>query len=135
MWLLAGLVYRKFFKGFHKLTRDKRTNTDEVMANNDTTLHGWTPVVRDHQALLSGNHYINKPSALSVKDIQFPSDDLVSKVREHAEEKLPAPTFNHSMRVFYFGTPGNLIASSTDLAELSLPINQPPLYWTSSFPT
>lgn len=73
------------------------------MANNEIAIHGWTPVVRDHQALLSGKPYINRPSALLVKDIQFPSDDVVAKVREHAKEKLPVPTFNHSMRVFYFG--------------------------------
>lgn len=73
------------------------------MANNDIAIHGWTPVVRDHQALLSGKPYIHRPSALLVKNIQFPSDDVVAKVREHAKEKLPAPTFNHSMRVFYFG--------------------------------
>lgn len=97
-------------------------NADEVMANNDIALHGWTPIVRDHQALLAGKPYINKPSALLVKDIEFPSDDLVSKVREHAEEKLPGPTFNHSMRVFYFGMQENLIALSTELAKLSLPI-------------
>lgn len=74
------------------------------MTTDDIALYGWTPVVRDHQALLSGKPYINEPSAVLVKDIQFPSDDVVAKVREHAKEKLPAPTFNHSMRVFYFGT-------------------------------
>lgn len=71
--------------------------------NNDVAIHGWTPVVRDHQALLSGKPYINKPTTILIKDIEFPSDDVVAKVRKHAQEKLPAPTFNHSMRVFYFG--------------------------------
>lgn len=79
------------------------------MTHHDVALHGWTPVVRDHQALLSGKPYINEPSTLLVKDIQFPSDDVVVKVRKHAEEKLPAPTFNHSMRVFYFGMAEQLI--------------------------
>lgn len=79
------------------------------MTNNDIALHGWTPVVRDHQALLSGKPYINKPSTLLVKDIPFPSDDVAVKVRKHAEEKLPTPTFNHSMRVFYFGMAEQLI--------------------------
>lgn len=85
--------------------------THEAMTthDNEVVLHGWTPVVRGHQALLSGKPYINKPSTLLVKDIQFPSDDVVAKVRKHAEEKLAAPTFNHSMRVFYFGIAEQLI--------------------------
>ncbi|KAG6366131.1 hypothetical protein INS49_000307 [Diaporthe citri] len=74
------------------------------MANNEIAIHGWTPVVRDHKALLAGKPYINRPTALLVKDIQFPSDDIVAKVRKHAKENLPAPTFNHSMRVFYFAS-------------------------------
>ncbi|KAL1876460.1 hypothetical protein Daus18300_002704 [Diaporthe australafricana] len=73
-------------------------------ANDDIATHGWTPVVRDHQALLSGQSYINKPSSVLVKDIKFPTDDVVTKVRDHVNEKLPAPTFNHSMRVFYFAS-------------------------------
>lgn len=90
------------------------------MANNDITIHGWTPVVRDHQTLLSGKPYINRPSALLVKDIQFPSDDVVAKVREDAKEKLPAPTFNHSMRVFYFGMAEQLVivTCETDLTHM-----------------
>ncbi|KAJ0113804.1 hypothetical protein J7T55_010048 [Diaporthe amygdali] len=72
--------------------------------NDSIALHGWTSVVRDHQAILSGKPNINEPSTLLVNDITFPSDEVVAKVRKHAEEKLPAPTFNHSMRVFYFAT-------------------------------
>jgi len=75
-----------------------------MSSNENIALHGWTSVVRDHQALLSGKPYINKPSTLLVKDITFPSDNIVTKVKEHAKEQLPAPTFNHSMRVFYFAS-------------------------------
>jgi cyanamide hydratase len=68
-------------------------------------LHGWTAVPRDAKAILDGKPYINKPEPLLVKAIAFPSDDpLVAKVREYAQEKLSGPTFNHSMRVYYFCT-------------------------------
>lgn len=67
-------------------------------------LYGWTAVPRDPKTLLSGNPYIHKPSALSVKDIYFPSDDgLVATIQEYAKAKLSPPTFHHSMRVYYFG--------------------------------
>lgn len=67
-------------------------------------LHGWTAVALDPKAILGGKPYINKPESLLVKDIKFPSDDaVVSRVYEYAKEKLSGPTFNHSMRVYYFG--------------------------------
>ncbi|KAK0629703.1 urea hydro-lyase cyanamide [Bombardia bombarda] len=75
------------------------TTTDTV------TLHGWTAVPRDADAILQGKLYLHKPGSLLVKDIVFPSDDpLVVKVQQYAKEKLPAQTYNHSMRVYYFAT-------------------------------
>jgi len=65
-------------------------------------LHGWTAVPRDAKAILAGKPYINKPASLLVKDIPFPTDPLVAKVREYAQNKLSPQTFNHSMRVYYF---------------------------------
>jgi cyanamide hydratase len=72
-------------------------------------LHGWTAVPVDAKAVLNGGPYINKPEPLLVKDIPFPSDDpIVSKVREYVQEQLPPHTFNHSMRVYYFGNPPSI---------------------------
>jgi cyanamide hydratase len=73
------------------------------MSSDSVALHGWTAVPRDAKAILDGKPYINKPTSLLVKDIQFPSSDpIVSKVRDYAQEKLSPQTFNHSMRVYYF---------------------------------
>lgn len=67
-------------------------------------IHGWTAVYRDPKVLLSGKTCINEPSSLLASDIYFPAeDDLVVKVQAYAKEKLPLPTYHHSMRVFYFG--------------------------------
>ncbi len=58
----------------------------------------------DANAIFLGKPYLNKPEPLLFDDIKFPSDDtVVAKVQQYAKEKLPAKTFNHSMRVFYFG--------------------------------
>lgn len=74
-------------------------NSEDLIA-----AHGWTAVPLDPQTLLSGKPYINRPEALLVKDIPFPSDDpLVAKVQEYAQSKLAPPTFNHSKRVYYLG--------------------------------
>jgi len=68
-------------------------------------LHGWTAVPVDAKAILQGKPYLHNPGPILVKDIKFPSDDpIVAKVHDYAKEKLPPPTFNHSMRVFYWST-------------------------------
>lgn len=104
-------------------------------------LRGWTAVVRDPKVLLSGDSYINKPSPLLVKDIPFPSDDdLVAKVQEYAKAKLTPQTYNHSMRVFYFGesVPAHASQSQpTDRCEASAILDQqfPELARSLSRPT
>jgi len=77
-----------------------------MSSTNDTVaLHGWTAVPVDAKAILQGKPYLHKPGPILVKDITFPSDDpIVAKVHDYAKEKLPLPTFNHSMRVFYWST-------------------------------
>lgn len=78
-----------------------------MSSSTDTVaLHGWTAVPVDAKAILAGKPYINKPTSLLVKDIDFPSSDpIVSSVRAYAQENLSPQTFNHSMRVYYFCPP------------------------------
>jgi cyanamide hydratase len=75
------------------------------MASTDTvSLHGWTAVPVDAEAIFQGKPYLHEPKSVFVQDIPFPSDDpLVARVQAYAKEKLPAPTYNHSMRVYYWG--------------------------------
>lgn len=68
----------------------------------DEQTHGWTAIARDPQAILQGKEYLHKPKSLLVKDMSFPSDPLVNQVQAYAQEKLAPPTYNHSMRVYYF---------------------------------
>ena len=73
--------------------------TDDPIAE-----HGWTAVPLDAEAIFQGKPYLHKPTPLLVKDMHFPSDDpLVAKAQQYAKEQLPPQTYNHSMRVFYFG--------------------------------
>ena len=69
-------------------------------------LHGWTATPRDPNAIFKSRPYLHAPGPLLVKDIPFPSDDpIVAHVQAYAKEKLSPQTYNHSMRVFYFGQP------------------------------
>ena len=61
--------------------------------------YGWTAVSCDPKQRVN-----TKSSAPQlVKDVPFPSTAVAKATLEYAEAELPSPTFNHSMRVFYYG--------------------------------
>lgn len=64
--------------------------------------NGWTCVPVDAAKIFPGGR-LREPEPLLVKDIDFPKDPLVDKIQRYAKDKLPWQTYNHSMRVFYFG--------------------------------
>ncbi|CAJ2510355.1 Uu.00g050580.m01.CDS01 [Anthostomella pinea] len=70
----------------------------------DIAKHGWSAVPRDANAILKGKPYLHKPSALKLADMPFPDDDpVVAKVQRYAKKHLLEQTYNHSMRVYYWG--------------------------------
>ena len=72
------------------------------MAANMRT-HGWTAVPRSFNTLLSSKSNLGQPKTLLIRDIAWPVDAIVTNVRDFAKDKLTEQTFNHSMRVFYWG--------------------------------
>ncbi|KAL7935356.1 hypothetical protein V8C35DRAFT_333871 [Trichoderma chlorosporum] len=65
--------------------------------------NGWTSLPLDPSLLWNGNPFQNVPGPILVDDIPFPKDPIVLSIQQYAKEKLPIQTFNHCMRVFYFG--------------------------------
>jgi cyanamide hydratase len=64
--------------------------------------YGWTAVPRSQSKLLDSVK--PKPATkITTSDITVPSSPVVQKVYEYAKAQLPEQTFNHSMRVFYYG--------------------------------
>lgn len=77
-----------------------RIMADEIAQN------GWTAVPVDAAKILQDKPYLHEPAPLLVSDIPFPSDDpVVARVQQYVKEKLPEQTYNHSLRVYYFGEP------------------------------
>lgn len=71
----------------------------------EVACNGWHAVPLDPVAVLGGKPYIKEPGRLLVSDMSFPHEDtVVAKVYAYAKEKLPQPTFHHSMHVYYFAT-------------------------------
>jgi len=66
--------------------------------------HGWTCVPLDADVIFGGAPYLIKPVHIHVKDIKFPEDDpVVVRAQRYAQDTLPIETYNHSIRVYYWG--------------------------------
>ncbi|KPM37976.1 hypothetical protein AK830_g8607 [Neonectria ditissima] len=80
--------------------------------------NGWTAVPVDASRILNGKPFIHQPQALTVDEITFPfHDGTVASVQAYVKTHLPRQTFNHSMRVYYFGNYERKIYESTGLIE------------------
>ncbi|KAI7553117.1 cyanamide hydratase [Hortaea werneckii] len=65
--------------------------------------HGWTAVPRSLEKLLAERQEKREPRPVKVEDLPLPDGSLVGKVMDYARTHLPAQTFNHSLRVFFYG--------------------------------
>lgn len=65
--------------------------------------YGWTALPRDPEIILNGKKNINDPKPQTVNSINLPSTPLAKAVLEFARNELSEQTFNHSMRVYYYG--------------------------------
>jgi hypothetical protein len=73
---------------------------------------GWAAVPRSHSRALyevDKNNHAN----LDLDRVKVPDTPVAKRVLEYAESTLPERTFNHSMRVWYYGM---------DLPHLILPL-------------
>lgn len=66
--------------------------------------HGWTAVPRDPSALLHGKKNVKDPKPHYVESITVPQTPLANAVYDYARRQLIEQTFNHSMRVYFYGT-------------------------------
>jgi len=75
------------------------------MSNPAIETYGWTAVPRKFETLLSQSNAESAGPAkpLSVASIPLPDSPLAQAVHEYAKKELAIETFNHSMRVFYYG--------------------------------
>ncbi|KAI9850218.1 MAG: hypothetical protein M1838_005988 [Thelocarpon superellum] len=65
--------------------------------------YGFTAVPRNVDVLLQGQTRVHAPKAVLVADVPLPDTPLAAEVLTYAQTKLPVETYNHSMRVYYFG--------------------------------
>ena len=68
-------------------------------------LYGWAAKPRDPAVFLEGKTNFQDPVLQTVESIELPGTPIVKAVLEYAWKELNTETFNHSMRVFYYGPP------------------------------
>ena len=67
-------------------------------------IHGWTAQPRSFSTFLGDTNALPAPEPQRVADMALPSSALANAVLEYARRELREETFNHSMRVYYYGT-------------------------------
>jgi len=74
----------------------------------NVTFYGFTAVPRDPDVLFKGHPTASGPNPkqdpFTVKDIPLPDSAIVKEVREFVRKELNEQTFNHSHRVYIYGT-------------------------------
>lgn len=65
--------------------------------------YGWTAQPRDPKLFLSERCLSTAPFPVLVESVRLPDTPLANSVLAYAQEELNSGTFNHSMRVFYYG--------------------------------
>ncbi|KAJ6112118.1 hypothetical protein N7523_008179 [Penicillium sp. IBT 18751x] len=74
------------------------------MCQQETQANGWTSMPANAGTIFGNKPFINQPGPLSLEDIKFPFDDpVVAKTLTYAKKTLHPETFNHSMRVYFYG--------------------------------
>lgn len=65
--------------------------------------HGFTAVPRSLEKLIADQSTKATPTPVSVDEIDLPDSPLAARIQAYAKDNLPRQTYNHSMRVYYYG--------------------------------
>lgn len=70
--------------------------------NAELSANGWTAVPRSFTKSLADVDK-NKQAELVTNNVKLPSSEIAKKTHDFSKAQLPEKTFNHSMRVWYYG--------------------------------
>jgi cyanamide hydratase len=74
----------------------------DSIGNDKMSANGWDAVPRDFAKSLADVDK-SEHAEMTIRDAYPPSTNIATKTHEFAKDKLPEKTFNHSMRVWYYG--------------------------------
>jgi cyanamide hydratase len=70
----------------------------------DIREYGWTAVPRDRSNVPSADDVLGTVGGITDLEKLWPITDVTIKAREYAKNELRTETYNHSLRVFCYGT-------------------------------
>lgn len=70
---------------------------------NPVEKYGFSALPRDPSVILKGKKHNAEPQPISINDVKLPDTPLATAVRDYARGELREETYNHSMRVYYYG--------------------------------
>jgi cyanamide hydratase len=79
-----------------------KKNSNTIMSN-PIEQYGFTAVPRSLDKLIAGRSTGATSKAVTVDGIELPNTPLAKSIQAYAKEHLPRQTYNHSMRVYYYG--------------------------------
>ncbi|CAG7557810.1 unnamed protein product [Fusarium equiseti] len=75
------------------------------MSSTEVQANGWTAVPVSAKKIIDSVEKLQEIPPYKTQDIPFPSEDkLVTEAQAFAKARLSPEAYNHSMRVFYWGT-------------------------------
>ncbi|KAM0206396.1 hypothetical protein ACHAQD_001568 [Fusarium lateritium] len=75
------------------------------MSSTEVKANGWTAVPVSAKKIVDSVEKLEEVPTYKTEDIPFPSDDkLVAEAQGFVKARLSPEAYNHSMRVFYWGT-------------------------------
>lgn len=65
--------------------------------------YGFAALPRDPAVILKGKRNNAEPQPMSIDQVKIPDTPLAIAVRDYVKAELREETYNHSMRVYYYG--------------------------------
>ena len=65
--------------------------------------YGFSALPRDPSVILKGKKNNTEPRPTSIDDVKIPDTPLAKEVQDYVKGELREETYNHSMRVYYYG--------------------------------
>ena len=88
------------------------------MTNPAVEKYGWTAAPRKVELLLQQSEASGPAKPISASSIKLPDSALVKAIHEYAKKELAIETFNHSMRVYYYGNISTISLCNKSLTQL-----------------
>jgi cyanamide hydratase len=81
---------------------------------NEVQANGWTAVPISGKQIIEARRPISPPDPVKIEDVHFPLEDpIIVEAQSFVKRQLSPEAYNHSMRVYYWGTISSVLRNSS----------------------